>query len=392
MVLHTHYFKAALCALVLSVAFGAHAAGDDQEFFNFLADKQSQLERQAGTAAVPVFQPSQQDMADAAQIAERTRNISLKATGGDKTPGKYQQFKTLVFITFGIPEKTLRALFRQAAGSKDIGFVLRGISSPDIYREIKRVRGMMSGEGEAIVFVDPLLFRNYHVDRAPFTLHKARDGRWYGLWGEIAIAGARERIERGLGGRNRDPVGPLYAIKEPDMQEQMRKKFDSADWSKMAEKAKSRAKQAEIDVPLPPAPKDRVRLVDVSAKLMRDVVGPNGEVLATAGTVINPLEHVSLDERYVIFDPTSRFEAEVVARWRKQYPAITLIATHWDNQLGSKFDVPVFVLDPLLKRRFQIEYSPSLVEQEGVKIKVTELRPQNIKVPVPAPADRKTQP
>jgi len=371
--LHTRFSKTVLATCLICSALPVFAA-DDPEFFNFLSERQSQIERHAGGAPTPAVQFSASDVEEATAIAERTRSIGLKATGGDKTLGKYQQFKTLVFITFGMPEKTLRALFRQGAGRKDVGFVLRGMSSSDMYREMKRVRGMMSSEGEAVVFVDPLLFKNYRVDRAPFTMHKARDGRWYGLWGEIAIDGARERIENGRGGRNRPPVGAVYPIKEVDMHEQMQKKFESADWSKLANAAKLRAMQTQVDVELPSALKDRIRLVDVSAKLPRDVIGPNGEVLATAGTVINPLEHVSLDERFVIFDPNSRYENEVVARWRRQYSGLTLITTHWDSSVQSKYNTHIFVLDPLMKRRFQIEHTPSLVEQDGLSIRVTELR------------------
>ncbi len=348
-------------------------ADEDRAFLQFLADKQVEVEQAAssrgGSASV-----SPADLSEASEIANYARQAGLRATGATSLPGKYSQFKTLVFITLGMPEKTLRALFRQAAGSPQVGFVLRGMASPDIYREIKKIRDLMSKEGEAIVFVDPILFKNYHVDRAPFTLHKAGDGRWYGLWGEIAIEGAKELIEKGQGGRTRPPVGPLYSIKEPDMLEQMRKKFDSADWTKVVEGAKKRALQSEINYPLPPAPSDRVRLVDVSTRLQRDVVGPKGEILAKAGTIINPLEHVSLDSRYVVFDPTSRHETAIVAKWKREYPSVTLIATHWDTKLGAKFDSPVYVLDPLLKRRFQVEHTPSLIEQDGFKIRVTEVR------------------
>lgn len=373
MVRHSRFSKSSLAAVLACCACSALAA-DDQEFFNYLADKYTQVERQVGASAMPTIQFSASNIQEAVAIAERTRAVGLKATGGDKTPSKYQQFRTLVFITFGMPERTLRTLFRQGAGRNDVGFVLRGMSSPDMYREMRRIRDLMSSEGESIVFVDPLLFKNYRVDRAPFTLHKAKDGRWYGLWGEIAIDGAREQIENGQGGRNRSPVGALYPIKEADMHEQMRKKFDAADWNKIANSAKGRASQTQIDVSLPPAPKDRVRLVDVSAKLPKDVIGPNGEVLATAGTIINPLEHVSLDERFAIFDPSSRYEIETVGLWVRQHPGLILIATHWDSSVQSKFNSQIFVLDPLMKHRFQIEHSPSLIEQDGLKIRVTELR------------------
>lgn len=350
------------------------AAASDQEFLKFLADQQTQIERNAVQAPLPFQAIRPDDRQVAGEIAAQTRDSTLTTMGADKVPGKYKQFRTLIFVTLGMPEKSLRALFRQGAGRSDVGFVLRGMSSPDMYREMKRIKDMMSKEGEANVFVDPLLFQNYRIDRAPFTLHRAENGRWYGLWGEIAIDGARSMIENGLGGRTRPPVGPVYSLKEPDMHEQMRAKFDTADWKKVEQNARQRAGQTEINISLPAAPADRTRLVDVSSRLMRDVVGPNGQVLATEGTLINPLMYVAMDEPYIVFDPTSRYENQVVAQWRRQYPSAKLVAVHWDTRLGAKYDVPVFVLDPLFKRRMQIEHTPSLVQQDGLRMKVTEQR------------------
>lgn len=367
------FSKSALVALAV-VGTSSVASASDQDFLNFLAEQQSQIERQAVQAPLPFHASSMQDRQIAGEMAAQTRNSTLASMGADKVPGKYSQFRTLVFITLGMPEKSLRALFRQGAGRSDVGFVLRGMSSPDMYREMKRIRDMMSKEGEANVFVDPLLFQNYRIDRAPFTLHRAENGRWYGLWGEIAIDGARSMIENGQGGRTRPPIGPIYGLKEPDMHEQMRAKFDSADWKKIEQNARQRAGQTEINISVPAAPADRTRLVDVSSRLMRDVVGPNGQVLATEGTTINPLMYVAMDEPYIVFDPTSRYETEVVAQWRKQYPGAKLVAVHWDTRLGAKYDVPVFVLDPLFKRRMQIEHTPSLVQQDGLRMKVTERR------------------
>ena len=58
----------------------------------------------------------------------------------------------------------------------------------------------------------------------------------------------------------------------------------------------------------------------------------------------------------------------------KKYSNVTLITTHWDSSVQEKYQSQVYVLDPLLKRRLGIEYTPSLVEQEGTKVRVTELR------------------
>lgn len=367
-------FRYAALAAGLIVSLAA-AASDDQEFLRFLAQKARQVEAEEVVPGDFTPVPSAQDEAAANTIADKVRRDQQARFGPAK--GKYDQFRTLVFISLGMPERTLSALFKQAAGDPSIGLVLRGTSSPRIDRDMKRIQAMMPGEEQAVVFIDPLLFRDYHVKKVPFTLHKARDTRWYGVWGTIAISGARDLVERGQGGRNRPAVGEVYPITEPDMHETMRAKFASADWEKIRGGAEKRLADTVLrDEELPAAPRDRIRLVDVSSALVQDVLTPDGRVFAKAGTRINPLEFVTLDEAIIVFDPTNRFDNRIVTEWRRRRPAVILVATHWSPLLQSKFDQTVYVLDTGLRDRFDIEYSPSLIEQVGKHMRVTEVRPR----------------
>lgn len=359
----------------LLLSCSALAGQEDQDFFRFLAEKAQQVEVEA-VAAPESFQiPTERDYRVATDINRQVQTD--EETQLSRPVGKYNQFRTLVFISLGMPERTLSALFKQSAGDPSIGFVLRGMTSSHIDRDMKQVQAMMPHGKQAIVFIDPLLYRDYHVTKVPFTLHKARDAHWYGVWGTISVIGARDLIERGRGGRNRPAVGEVYAIKEADMHEAMRKKFESADWDKIRAGAERRlAEKTKVDAELPVAPKDRTRIVDVSSHLQKDVIGPDGQVFARAGMKINPLDFVTLDEVFVVFDPTSRFENHIVAEWHKRYPAMTLVATHWDPLIQSKYDAHVYVLDALFKSRFAIEHTPSLIEQVGNRMRVTEVRPR----------------
>lgn len=93
-----------------------------------------------------------------------------------------------------------------------------------------------------------------------------------------------------------------------------------------------------------------------------------------AGTLVNPLNVVSLDHRYAVFDPTDKRQVEIVRRWGKSKGLpVTFIATEWANDLSRKFsDGPLFLLDPLMEKRIKIERVPCLVEQDGQLIKITE--------------------
>jgi hypothetical protein len=322
---------------------------------------------------------------DEAMVHKAAEQAMSGSQNGHGEPTKYAQFKTLVFISLSMPERSLRELFKQAAGDPSIGFVVRGFKdgavNPNMmFNALKAFNEMMpstESSKQAIVFLDPLLFHDYFVDKVPFTLHQAHDGKWYGLWGEISVAGARQMIEEGRGGRNRPPVGPVYSILERDFQEVIREKFNNFDWAKSKRDALAHARHFDLRLDLPVASMDRERIVDISAPLQADVTGPDGSVLVAAGTMINTLKYVNIGRPLAIFDPDSKAQVRQALAWQKQLPNVILVATHYDSEVLKKFDGPggVFALDPLLKKRFQIEVAPSLVEQVGDKLRITERRP-----------------
>lgn len=311
---------------------------------------------------------------------EYARAATMAQAGIQDSPGKYAAFKTIVFISHSIPEKTLRQWFRQAAGDKSIGFVLRGAQSDDVGRSLTTLQKMMPGTGpgqQAVVFLDPLLFRTYRVEDVPFFLHRAKDDQWYGLRGEIAIAGARDRIERGQGGRHRDPVGNIYPIAERDLHEVIREKMIAYDWDSSRKRALADIKGMDVHLDLPVAEKDTERSVDMSVRLVRDVRAPDGRLLGSAGDIINPLDRIKLDRVYAVFDPSHPGQAKVAAEWARQYPNIVLLATTLNNWVMESYmpKYPMHFLVPIVRQRFQIERVPALVMQEGNRLKVLEIKP-----------------
>ena len=119
--------------------------------------------------------------------------------------------------------------------------------------------------------------------------------------------------------------GETWAIAEPDLLQVLEARLHELEQSGamavIEEEARARAR-ARIEAPEPvsgiaPAITFRSRLVNPSVVLDRDVRLPDGTVLATAGTRLNPLKHVPLRRDLLFID--GRRDAEVA--WALDRPA-----------------------------------------------------------------------
>ncbi|MCP5152448.1 MAG: type-F conjugative transfer system protein TraW [Chromatiales bacterium] len=178
-------------------------------------------------------------------------------------------------------------------------------------------------------------------------------------------------------------VGPLYPIAESDFLAVIESRLSALAQSGelgrleqgMAEAAVARA-GAPRGATLPRATLPRVRLVDPSVVVPQDIVGADGVVLHAAGTRVNPLAHMVLSRRLVLFDGT---DARQVA-WAE---ALTSAAsTLWKPVLtaGSPFALGerwgrwvYFDQGGFLVQRLGIVALPAVVSQAGERLRIEEL-------------------
>lgn len=289
--------------------------------------------------------------------------------------------RLLVFISMGMPEGTLKSYFSQSWDDPGIVFVLRGWQPPNLNGILSRIKKLQAGpEMPPNVIVDPNLYQQYEVGQVPMFLAQDKTGAWRRLYGEISLAGAQEQIEKG----NYDSkeaarqVGPTYAIEEPDILKEIEKRIAAHDWDAELEGARKRAASYRPGMELPMAEKDEVYFVDPTFTLKEDIVNPdNGQLVAAAGTTINPLDTVSLDKKYMVFDPESRGQVEMAKAFTSAHPLSALIATFLPDYeegkrgLAEELKTQIFTLNPQLVERFALKATPSVVEQEGRFLKIT---------------------
>lgn len=180
-------------------------------------------------------------------------------------------------------------------------------------------------------------------------------------------------------------VGQTYEIAEPDMLEGFYNKLRQAEADgKMAE-VEERMKERFIahanrpkGVVLPRTQTHRVHYFDPTIVLSQDIVDHEGNVLWPSGTTVNPLDYVSMTQQWLFFDADDPEQAAWAHDYLKRYPnqvrpiliqgAVLELTEAW--QIRLYFDQQGKYVE-----KFGIKTVPSLISQEGKKLRIDEIVP-----------------
>jgi conjugal transfer pilus assembly protein TraW len=174
-------------------------------------------------------------------------------------------------------------------------------------------------------------------------------------------------------------VGKTYPVIEPDMYEELMSKVKQYDWSKVFDKEKILDKvkkwhPGRSKLPLCEVP-DRVFKVDLTWTLPYDIKDIDGNIIYPKGYTFNPLDYVVMPAKLVIINGEDINQVKWFEKSRyKGAPGVMLLITDgsWYD-LSVRFKQAVYVALPEIIKRFRITCVPSLVEQEGNMMKVTEV-------------------
>lgn len=188
-------------------------------------------------------------------------------------------------------------------------------------------------------------------------------------------------VQEGFAGEN---LGKTYPITEPDMLEEIQQKLQKMEKSgqlqQMQKDAISRS-QNSIEHPKPVqglrrtvAP--RTFYFDPSWRVPRDIVTPDGQTIAKANDVVNPLQYMPLSRHLVFFDQGDKAQVIWAMNMIKKYegrvkPILVAgepltLTRQWKQQV-------YFDQSGYLVRRFGITQVPALVSQQGMKIRIDEM-------------------
>ena len=193
-----------------------------------------------------------------------------------------------------------------------------------------------------------------------------------GLWFAAMTPGASAKD---LGVR-----GATWPVAEPDLLEQIEARLlvmqQSGALARLQDEARGRARRTlEQPDPVPgiaPAKTERTRLFDPAITVARDIRTPDGVLIAAAGTRIDPLTRLPLTRGLVFID--GRREAEIAWALAHDRPAKIVLLAGRPLDLMRRYRRPFFFdTGGRLAARFGIAASPTLIEQDGARLRLTEI-------------------
>ena len=169
--------------------------------------------------------------------------------------------------------------------------------------------------------------------------------------------------------------GRLYEIEEEDMLSYVQRKAGEISMAALRESMEKKleesyAKHSFVSLEVPSATEERVRYVDPSVNVQNPLYDHTGKMIFPAG-IVNPLDHVPLSKNILVLreDQVKRALEETDKRGEKPI----LLLTDGDIRRASSLaGRVVYKASHFMLRRLGIEKVPSIVTQEGRKLRIEE--------------------
>ena len=192
----------------------------------------------------------------------------------------------------------------------------------------------------------------------------------------LVLLFAFQQAQAQSSGKDLGVHGKLYEIKEESMLSYVKRKAGEIDLQALRESMEEKleesyAEHSLISLDVPSATEERVRYVNPSVNVRNPLYDHMGKMISPA-RVVNPLDHVSLSKSILILREDQLERALEETSKSGENPI--LILTHGDIERASSFAGQiVYKANPFMLKRFQVEKVPSLVKQEGRKLRVEEM-------------------
>ncbi|NEV60341.1 TrbC family F-type conjugative pilus assembly protein [Thiorhodococcus minor] len=367
-----------------------------------LRDETVRIQEQALTAPRPAWLTNQKGTIE--DWSRRLGNLEPGAPSwgmplaADATPtGQSDRGLTLTILASrALGEAQLRELFAQASGRPEVRVVFRGVAPREsLGAFIRQIHGLlreasndMDSDALPRIEIDPRPFQTPLVEVAPTLI--ATDGAGKEVARVSGISRPDWILEQVGQGRRGDlgVRGPTVAVSEPDLIAELQGRLAGIDWGARREAALARYWERAAFAELPVADKARERRLDLTLVAQTDAALPNGTTLIRAGERVDPLAVMPFRQRLFIFDATDpRQVAEVARRGaasRAEGRLPLYLATRLDREAGwggyrdvqTALQDPLYLLTPDVRRRFQIERVPAMVESHDGILVVAEWPPE----------------
>lgn len=373
------------------------------------ANTQAFIDTQANAAAAVI---TAADRRDAERIATQARNIVNAALDQAQALPEANvppdpELSIRIFISQSLPRADQAAAIALAQADARITLVFRGLLPETRLADFKRWLAELLGPFARLsrapkIEIDPPAYHRAGIEIVP-VVAIYRNGR---LKSQVAGMLDPSWLEAELAAGRSGPYrarGPTHAIAEADLMAVMQAKaraFDWQAWQRQQRAALYRSLKAQA---LPKATASRLRWHDPSF-VVQETIRAQPQVIAEAGTRINPLDTLPFTQELWVLDATDAGQWQLALQWqraraRQPTPArITVLTTAlpetdslaWLDARSRELGQPIQLWRDDFANAFGIAAVPTRLRAELGRFRVEEFH-------VPAAtgvqhADRQTTP
>ena len=310
---------------------------------------------------------------------------TLGATDKAKQPAPRYR----LYVSQSMGDEGLKQAMLVAIQQKDLVISMRGMKPGQTLRQMYEYLGKIlrvvspPGEPMPLMEVNPPVFSNAKATDAP-TLEKIDDEGHRLAW----VRGVIEPswIDGQVASKNTGDLGArgtTYPVVEEDMLEKIQNAAKNFDFTAWGQRAQSQFWAGKKFMELPKATIARERTIDPTVEVKKDIVTPDGQVIAHQGERYNPMEGVGFHQTLLIFNATDQDQVDFAVAYAKAHAEskVTMIATEMDREKGwdgfadvqNKIGRAVYLMNQLIEDTFHIEHVPSLVTARDLAFVVTEV-------------------
>lgn len=258
----------------------------------------------------------------------------------------------------------------------DMAIVFRGVKPGETAQEMALwILTLQQPDADgriANVVLDPTVFSGNGISTAPVLLRLNEQG------GVLARAGGvanpqwiEDQVARGATG-DLGTFGEIVEVSEEDLIDVMKRELAESNMKSRAETMVDNFWRSQPATDLPTATENRERTVDPTVVLVDGITAPDGTVIALPGQRLNPFDAIPFTAHVLVFDArdpaqiTWAREQVVALEGKEVIPVMSSIDPDkgWEvfDGLVTGLGRHVYLLQPEMVERFQLERVPSIVE------------------------------
>ena len=379
----------------------AEAGKKDPSLLKIRDQSQQLVEKQAGAVQTVAEQAIKNARSGEAQaqiqkvFPDLNSSDLKKVMGGQGDQQSVVYHGPVMFISMSMPEPVIKDVFRISV-EKGIPLNLIGLvtESPRLQDTVMYLKKMAKEAGlsqEPWIQLAPNDFIKYHINMVPTLVQDNGQGSFHRMEGSINIDFFNEKVKEAASDNDflNEKAGVSWPIKEKNLIDDLKERMTKIDWDAKKKKAVDNFWNNQNYIDLPPAQKNESWAIDPTVRVIKDVTGRNGQVLARAGEVRNPLTVVPVQVRMFVINPLRPEEIQFVEKYRQQKPfkgQTVIMGTSFTRDRGwdvlenttKTLKARIYLAPNEVINRFHVSGTPAVIETAG---KVLHVQQFDIRIP-----------